>query len=282
MSAFPEFFGEGDETMFGWFHPAASGTDRGTAVVLCPPLGFDYICAYRSWRILAERLAAAGFGVLRFDYLNTGDSAGDATAPHQVAQWQRSVGLAAAHARARTGATFLALVGFRLGATLATCAAPGIEGVDSLVLWSPFSSGRSYAREVTALARLSRSEAVDASGEVEAAGFLMTRATLDELSGLDLLALREPPAPRVLLFEREGFSPDGRLPAHLSELGCAVTVECAPGTPEVLVQPMTSRVPEIILERIVAWLVERHPLRRGGRPFSIPTSAGRRAGRRLA
>lgn len=261
MSAVPEFFGAGEEMMCGSLHPAAS-SDRGTVVVLCPPLGFDLICCYRSWRILAERLAAAGFDVLRFDYLDTGNSAGNPEEPHQVARWQRSIELAVDHARARTGAARVVLVGFRLGATLAACAAPAIPGVDSLVLWSPFRSGRLYARELIGLARLSRPEspeAIDASGDVEAAGFLVTRATLDELSDLDILALPEQPAPRVLVIEREDFPSDSRLLAHLTQLGSEVTVDRLPGTLETLVQPILSKVPEPILDRIVTWLVEGHP-----------------------
>lgn len=277
MSAVPEFFGAGEEMMCGWFHPAAAAADRGTVVVLCPALGFDLICSYRSWRILAERLAAAGFGVLRFDYLATGNSAGNPEEPHQVARWLRSIELAVEHARARTGAERVVLVGLRLGATLAACAARTIPGVDSLVLWSPFRSGRLYARELIALARLSRpesSEEIDASSDLEAAGFLVTRATLDELSGLDMLALSEQPAPRVLVIEREDFPSDSRLLEHLTHLGCAVTVDRIPGTLDTLVQPIRSKVPEPILDRIVTWLVDGHPEHRIAGAVTSPARSG--------
>ena len=56
-----------EHALFGFFHPAV-GVSRATGVVLCPPVGADLVRAHRALRHLAERLARAGFDVLRFDF----------------------------------------------------------------------------------------------------------------------------------------------------------------------------------------------------------------------
>jgi alpha/beta superfamily hydrolase len=71
----PVQFGPDEGLRFGWFHPP-QGEWRRTGVVLCNPIGDDLVRAHRPLRHLAERLASAGFAVLRFDFDGTGHSAG--------------------------------------------------------------------------------------------------------------------------------------------------------------------------------------------------------------
>ena len=68
---------------FGWHHPARSAA-RDMGLVLCRPFGYEAICTYRSYTVLAEMLANDGFDVIRFDYQGTGDSAGSDTDPDRV------------------------------------------------------------------------------------------------------------------------------------------------------------------------------------------------------
>jgi hypothetical protein len=62
MSELPLYLGDGDERMFAVYHPADGA---GSAVLFCPPFGWDDICSYRSRRVWAERLAAHGYPTLR-------------------------------------------------------------------------------------------------------------------------------------------------------------------------------------------------------------------------
>lgn len=275
----PFFFGAPVAPLFGWHHEARGAVVRDTAIVLVPPIGFDYICCYRTLRVLAERLAAAGFHVLRFDYSGTGDSCGGPDDPGQVTGWMESIRLAVGEARHRSGAEAVALVGVRMGATLAASAAPGLAGIADLVLWSPFRAGKAFVREARVLGRMGESAESSPDGQIESAGFLLARNTATELTGLDLLVDTRPPAPRVLVLERDDFGSDSRLPDHLRSVGCAVTTERLPGTAEMLIEPMISKLPERILDRIVEWFTDAPassppiPAGRPAAPAPVPSAA---------
>ena len=72
-----------------------------------------------------------------------------------VRAWLDDIGRAADVLRARSGASKVALVGLRLGATLAMAHAAEHPGsVDSLVLWSPCVSGKSFVTESVKLHKL--------------------------------------------------------------------------------------------------------------------------------
>ena len=67
------------------------------------------------------------------------------------------------------GLVRLALVGLRAGALLALQAAAVKGGVERLVLWGPFASGRGYVRELKAFAGLSPQDHAqeEATGQTE-------------------------------------------------------------------------------------------------------------------
>ncbi len=153
MSATPIWFGPENRPLLGWFHSPPDGRAR-AGVVVCPPIGRDYLQAHYALRLLAEELAELGLCVLRFDYDGTGDSAGDDTDPDRVASWTASVRSALAVVRAMAPIP-LSLVGMRVGAMLAAMVAESEEGIDSLVLWDPVVSGRAYLNEQRALSALS-------------------------------------------------------------------------------------------------------------------------------
>ena len=252
----PCFLGPSGAHLFAWHHVARADRRRGAVVVLCPPLGFEYTCVYRTWRILAQELAALGLDVLRFDYHGTGNSAGGPEDPGRLDAWLLSIERASAAARELAGAEHVALVGLRLGATLAVEAAAR-AGVSRLVLWSPFRSGRSYVRELLAFARLSSEDdwpTPEGEETIQAAGHVFTRETLDALERLDMDGLRACPAPEVLIVDRDDRPVDPLLGARLEAAGARVT-RCRPeGTSAMLVQPALSTVPRLALDAIGNWM----------------------------
>ena len=56
-AACPRFIGSGGRSVFVWHHPPGPERRRGAAVVLCPAIGYEYMSAYRTWRLMAESLA---------------------------------------------------------------------------------------------------------------------------------------------------------------------------------------------------------------------------------
>ena len=99
----PLFITTSRRPLFGWHHAPPPHARRSAGIVLCPALGYEYMSAYRTWRILAERLAALGFDTLRLDYDGTGNSAGDVTDPNRVDAWLRSIACVTAEARTLVG-----------------------------------------------------------------------------------------------------------------------------------------------------------------------------------
>ena len=152
LQAQPLYFGQPSRPLYGWYHPPVASAGR--AVVLCNPLGLDATRAHWSYRHLAERLAGAGFDVLRFDWSGTGDSSGDGSGPDEVAGWIDDLGQAIEALKARAGAPGVHLVGLRAGASLAAHVAAARDDVDSTVLWMPAMTGAAWVTEMAKLHRL--------------------------------------------------------------------------------------------------------------------------------
>jgi len=270
-----------ERTLFGWYDGPAGGSPSDRAfgagsprsgsvpgVVLCNPIGDDSVRAHRPLRHLAQRLTRAGFAVLRFDFHGTGDAAGDERQPERVETWLEDVRLAIAELGARSGATSIALVGLRLGATLAMQAAAQAGGVDSLVLWGPFARGSAYSAESTRLYKMHRMlEPQSFSGGPrsrsdgdEAFGFLLSHATVAGLKTLDVRSITRPPARRALLISDGGGTPaEQEILDHLGSLGVPGERRVCPGSRQFLLEvPHKSRLPDEAIDAVVTWLCAAH------------------------
>jgi len=252
------FVGGRERPLFLWHHPPAAQRRRAAAVVLCPAIGYEYMSAYRSWRLLAERLAARGFDVIRFDYDGTGNSSGCPEDPHRFDAWKRSVGAAIDEARRLAETDRIALVGLRAGSLLALQAAAAWGGVERLALWSPFPSGRAYVRELKAIASLNeQGEEAEGAG-INVEGHLITDETVNSFVRWSLAGITRRPAPHVILLERDDRRADGAVDAHLRALGCRVDRLSVAGTAEMLLPPHLAKVPEHALETLVNWFDPWH------------------------
>ena len=163
----------------GWLHPAAG--NRG--VIICAAQGYEELCTHRPMRGLAERFAAAGLPTLRFDYPGIGDSTGDERDPARVRAWLDSIRAAANYLRGRVGVEEIAIVGLRIGATLAAIAAEELGDVEALALMAPPVSGRAYVREIQAFSTMftpapeGSPPPADADA-LQATGFLLSSSTV--------------------------------------------------------------------------------------------------------
>jgi alpha-beta hydrolase superfamily lysophospholipase len=262
----PMFFGPASRSLFGWFHaPAGDGTDDSAGdlgVVICPPLGHEYINAHRSVRHLADRLARAGLPSIRFDYHGVGDSTGNDEDPDRLNMWSASVRDAIEALRELSGCTRIALVGVRLGAALAVSVARETD-LAALVLWTPCVKGRAYARELKALHLTGGNHevAID-GGRIEPGGFVVTDETQRAISCINLED-DLPRSERVLIVARHDLAGDTRLHDVWSRAGVHVEQRAMPGYSEMFLPPHNSVVPDLAISAIVEWLAAlNHP---GGR-----------------
>lgn len=202
----PLYFGTPPLVRFAVYHappgPVAS------AVLLCPPLGHEYVRAHRALRNLAVQLARNGAAVLRFDYLGTGDSSGDMI-DAGVAQWTADVHEAIDQLRQRTGATRVGLVGLRFGAALAARASLERRDVDRLILWDPVLHGQGYLDELADLQRAWLDDRLATSAdqlgvEAELVGMPVTDALRREIAAVDVAA---GPPPQVATIDVVTSSP---------------------------------------------------------------------------
>ena len=255
----PHVFDAPAGSCFAWFHPA-QGPSRSTGVVLCRPMGYEALCSYRTYSLLAETLAKAGFDVLRFDYPGTGDSAGADTDDDRVAAWIGSIEAAAAHLRRLAGVSRIALFGVRLGATLAAEAAARMGDVDSLVLWAPCASGRAFVREMRAASANRTMGSSDAGpSELDAMGCFYTAPTLAQLQTLDCTRVASAPARHALVIPRDDMPAEGPLPARYRELGMTVTVANWPGYAAMVGEPLDAVLEPATLEAIAGWVSSTEP-----------------------
>lgn len=190
------YFGTAREPLFGVYHPAEStGQGETRGIVLCQPLGHEYIRAHRAFRNLAVTLSAQGFHVLRFDYYGTGDSGGDGDAgsPGRAAA---DLDEAINELQDMAGISRVSLIGLRVGATLAAGAAFSRRDVEQLVLWDPVLKGREYVVELLHLQeawRRGRPKVRYAPGQgpvPELIGFPLTATARTEYESMELRVIR--------------------------------------------------------------------------------------------
>lgn len=245
--------------IFSWYHPP-KGPARQHAVLFCEPFGPDRMNLHLTYRALAQRFAAAGFAVLRFDYSGTGDSSGSPRDAGWPAGWLADARVAAAHLFERSGSGTLAVFGARVGGTLATALACTCEDVTSLLLWGPYLDGDAFLRSERTLARfIAGNESAGRAGRAqlgdeELLGFVYSASALDYLNSLRPIESEHFFCRRVKLVAWSEDSPEGALAAHLGQLGIRVDFDRPEGycSDDSI---MHQAVPDPLLNDIVSWLV---------------------------
>ncbi len=250
----PFFFGSSARRLFGVYAPAQGGGGAARALLVCHPFGQEYLRSHRSTRHLATLLARAGFHVLRFDYFGTGDSAGDMS-DGDLAGWQGDVETAMDELKDTSGAARVALVGLRLGATLAAgVAAKRRDEIDALVLWDPVVSGKAYAGELWRQTEPPPGRAEPPAGSTyHVSGFPVTDRLSRQLRTLELAALAPSLPARTLVIVSEEASGAEVLRS------AALPVERIPAPLAWIEERSTGvgAIPVQVLQRIVEWTTSR-------------------------
>lgn len=260
----PFYFGTAERRLFGIYEPARRAPAN-RAAVLCHPWGSEHLHAYRSMRQLSNMLAAAGVHTLRFDYFGTGDSAGEMTSG-DLGGWEADIRSAMEELRSIAGAAQVALVGLRLGATLAANVAvrPDAE-VNSLVLWDPVIRGAEHVEELHLADRTRRfgpKRPVARPGELggghEILGFPLTAVMAREFNGIDLTALAPDLPTRTLIVASHPVGSHAGLQRALDRRAAGpLAIEHIAGRPGWIELPLghpnAGTVPVKVLQRIVEW-----------------------------
>lgn len=258
------FFGPHARSLFGCYHPPASGAEPSPlGVLLCSPFGCEDLSAHRSLRVLALQLAGEGLPVLRFDMDGCGDSAGQDSDPGRVAAWVASISAAIDALRRQSGCAQVALVGVRLGALLAAQAARtrSVLNADVALLMAiaPAVSGRRYLRECLALGGM-RGQGSDAASQgdlLESGGFYFTRSTREALGQLDLAQTELGALPAVHIFERAEMPSAGPWVKRLQADSVPVTVESFEGYAQMMDEPHRAVVPQALWQAVNRTLLAR-------------------------
>ena len=260
MKLEPIVFGS-DTPLLGVVTPATPEVAIDRGVVICAPVGYENILHYRHLKVLARRLGEQGRPTLRFDWPACGDSSADDRDPGLVAAWVHAVSEAAAALRDRTGVAAVDVVGVRIGATLAALAAAGDPAIGDLVLWAPFTNGKTYVREMRAFHRLAENTMpaggyppAELDGE-EISGFLLANTTIEDLSLVSLLESDLGTTARRLFLAGRGAEPDQRLTSHLAgQSGLTLETGVLNGLEDIALSWSDAPIPEEAFERIEAWL----------------------------
>ncbi|MDH3621649.1 MAG: alpha/beta fold hydrolase [Gammaproteobacteria bacterium] len=172
-----------------------------TAVLICSTVGFEAIHAYRCMVRLGDALADAGLAAFRFDFAGTGNSSGNADAADLVAAWQDNIVDQVQDLKQNWGFANVAVVGFRLGAPLLASVVNELDVV-GLAFWEPVTRGRTFVREIHAVAQFAEDPVAGDSDKVESGGFVFTADTIESIGKLSLDAGAIPADVPVLLISR--------------------------------------------------------------------------------
>lgn len=259
----PFYFGEPSRPLFGCYQAPQGLVKRHTGVLLCYPVGPEYIRSHRAYRQLAIRLSKAGFGVLRYDHFGCGDSAGQFEECRLI-DWMDGIPLAIREVRTRWSHTDVCVLGLTLGATLALIATAQAEKTAGMVLWDPVIDGCTYVKSLKdwhastvasgAIPVCPAHRLVETHTEI--LGYPFSAEMFDDITRMNPLDLGRAPADRTLVVSTGGIDDAGPLRDHLQGLGVSVAAQNS-AAPQVWRQePYQAVIPHDILTNIVTWIAE--------------------------
>jgi pimeloyl-ACP methyl ester carboxylesterase len=222
-SVLPFYFGSGEKQLYGCYHAPRTEQSRNCGVVICQPMGHEYIYCHRALRQLATRLADVGFPVLRFDFYGCGDSSGDLD-DAGISQWLQDISTSITELRSRTGIRQICLIGVRLGAALSFITAAEEDGITAVVLWDPVVSGNAYIEEIRLLQREALRSRLKSlwrkeSSEEEVIGFPLSVGVRTAIGELNLLTIAPKTSMRMLTVQSEEAANYDSLNHHLRRRG---------------------------------------------------------------
>ena len=226
----PYFFGDSDKHLYGVYDAPMSNGVKSTGVLLCYPIGQEYMRSHWASRQLVSQLCRAGMHCMRFDYFGSGDSAGTST-DASLDQWQADITTGLTELKDIADVSKVSLIGLRLGATIAATTRLQNKAVNKLVLWDPVVNGTTYLDELRNmhqsllgnLKNLHNNRTPHQSqGVEEILGFRYADSLITEIRALNLLELTEFSAEKIVLIVSEPKSEYDQLREHLNSLNLLI------------------------------------------------------------
>jgi alpha-beta hydrolase superfamily lysophospholipase len=259
------YFDSGVHRLFGWYHRPPPDKTANFGVVVCKPFGYEAICAHRSVRAFSEAAARLGAPTLRFDYAGTGDSSEIDPQADQFEIWIQDVIAAVGELRRLGGVHRVYLLGFRLGALLATLAAARCSAaVAGLVLVAPILSGRRYVRELRTM-RLAASIGSESTGDaatadagfMEVSGFVFSAATMAAFANVSLKLQGMPSSADLLVIDGTSMPVARAWSEELRGAGVRATYLALPGLVEMLMTaPHFASIPTEMIGAMHNWFTQ--------------------------
>ncbi len=170
------------------YHEPLISSKNQTGIVLCYPIGQEYIRCHKACVNLAQKLSLKGFHTIRFDYYGTGDSNGSFDKA-SVLQWTDDIKLAINELREGCFVSKIVLIGVRFGATLSMLY--GVNDIDKMVLWSPILSGKEYLDEMKSenkkwLSGSFAKQKKNGRGSIESLGYLYSKELCKDISKIEI------------------------------------------------------------------------------------------------
>jgi len=263
----PFYFGESGKQLFGCYHGPEAEPSRGCGVVLCYPMGHEYMQFHRAYRQLAFHLSRVGFPVLRFDFRGCGDSAGNSEEA-KIHHWLADISGAVSEMKRRSHVAKVCLVGLRLGGTLSMMVGSERTDIGGMVLWDPVLRGTAYVERLRTLhQKMLRFAHVKEKGDTkgdkpcEILGFPYTESLLLDIENLDLLSIEAKPADNLLVIQSDEDTDQRQLKKSLEGMRARVDFLHCP-TPQIwtwIEDFGKVVVPYQVLQSVVSWMCEAYP-----------------------
>lgn len=243
----PFYIEMGKDVLLAWCHLPEQPTDH--AVLICPPVGHEFVNSYRGLRHLADGFAEKGVTTFRVEYQGVGDSSGLDTDPDRLDNWLKSIEQTVNFIKEKCNIQKISLLGLRMGATLASIVSNKIE-IENLMCWVPVVEGRRYIREMLALQKTGENADLDVdSTTLEGGGFLITRETMNEMLSISLTKIT-PNAKHVFLFNTDDLPIPNQLIETWSNQNFQFTNLTLSGYADMMATPHNSKVPSYAIEEI--------------------------------
>ncbi|MEH0071204.1 alpha/beta fold hydrolase [Pannonibacter sp. Pt2-lr] len=241
------------------------GPPARTGVILIEDWGYTGLCARRSMRLLAERLAVAGYPVLRFDLPGMGASLRNPEDIGSLEEAATALDEAAEALSAARACDRFIFAGLGLGALLALDrVARQPQSAAALILMAPPVSGRSWLRENQLNAAMIAERTGVSTPPVpgiafHVAGIAMTEGLAGAIRSRRMTAQDIPASLPVLVMPRPGRTAEEDFASDLAAMHTKATRLDFSGYDAMVTDPTLSLAPLDDLGGIALWLEHALP-----------------------